>query len=100
MNRIDILKDLLKLHPNDLFIRFSLAKEFENMEKFDLAIQYYDSILKQSPEHLASYYNKGLLLERLNSFDKSKKSFQLGFEQAKIKTDFEYIALFKENLKM
>ena len=55
--------------PNDAS-RFDLAMEFENIHKFDKAIEVLEEILSHSPDNEAAIYEIAYCYERTGDFDK------------------------------
>ena len=63
MNRIEKIHELLQQTPGDNFLRHALALEFIKIENDKEARVLFESILKDSPEYVGSYYHLGKLLE-------------------------------------
>lgn len=55
--RMDRIKQMLEESPNDSFLHFALAKEYEKIDDFENAIVEYEFILKEEPEYVGLYYH-------------------------------------------
>jgi tetratricopeptide (TPR) repeat protein len=87
MNRIEKLLELLKQMPNDNFLRHALALEYIKLGKDDDAKVLFESILKDSPDYIGSYYHLGKLLERVSEKEQAIECYEKGMQQAKIAND-------------
>ena len=79
-SKIEQLLEFLKEDPNDSFTLYVLALEYE---KHDTAKSsaYYDLLLKDHPEYLATYYHAGKFYEKYNK-ENSKKIYTNGMALA------------------
>lgn len=64
-DRLQQLRTMLAEEPNDLFLRYAIALELKRAGEMEQAIAALESILKGSPEHIASYYQLALMLGEL-----------------------------------
>lgn len=87
MNRIEKLLELLQQMPDDNFLRHALALEYIKLGKDDDAKVLFESILKDSPEYVGSYYHLAKLLERINEKEKAIECYEKGMQQAKMVND-------------
>ena len=87
MNRIDKLLELLQQMPDDNFLRHALALEYIKLEKDDEAKVLFESILKDSPDYIGSYYHLAKLLERINENEQAIECYEKGMQQAKMVND-------------
>jgi len=60
--RLEQLQQLLSQKPQDAFLRFALAKEYEKQAEQELALQQYAAIHKDTPEYIGLYYHYAALL--------------------------------------
>jgi hypothetical protein len=79
-SKIEQLLEFLKEDPNDSFTLYVLALEYE---KYDTAKSsaYYNLLLKDHPEYLATYYHAGKFYEK-NDKENSKKIYTNGMALA------------------
>ncbi|MFT4667223.1 MAG: tetratricopeptide (TPR) repeat protein [Polaribacter sp.] len=72
-NRLSQLLLLQKELPNDSFLLFALAKEYEKAKQMNQALDYYLELLNKDPEYVGTYYHLGKLYEH---FEKAAEAFQ------------------------
>ncbi len=65
MNRLSQLKDMLAEQPDDPFLNFALAKEYEKREDWDRARVHYEHLRLHHKEYIGTYYHMAKLLESL-----------------------------------
>lgn len=51
------IQEMLQESPNDSFLHFALAKEFEKEKDYDQAISEYEWIVSNDPEYVGVYYH-------------------------------------------
>lgn len=81
-SRLQQLYEMLKAEPNDAFLNYALAVEFEKGGKIDDAIAHLQKMIKSHPDYLAIYYKLGKLFEDQQKFNEAKASYLLGRELA------------------
>ena len=81
-SRLQQLYEMLKAEPDDAFLNYALAVEFENEGKIDDAIAHLQKMIKSHPDYLAIYYKLGKLFEDQQKFNEAKASYLLGKELA------------------
>ena len=87
MNRIEKLLELLQQMPGDNFLRHALALEYIKLEKDNDARILFESILKDSPGYIGSYYHLGKLLERNGEPGLAIEWYEKGMAQSKTVND-------------
>ena len=87
MNRIEKIQEQLQQTPSDNFLRHALALEFIKIENDKEARVLFESILKDSPEYVGSYYHLGKLLERNGETNLAIEWYEKGMMQAKALND-------------
>ena len=87
MNKIDQLKQFLKVTPNDSFLQHALALELIKLGNDEDAKLLFDNVLLNEPAYVGSYYHLGKLLERIDNFPAALKMYELGMRQAKLAKD-------------
>ena len=83
MNRIEKLLEYLQQTPNDNFLRHALALEYIKLENDTEAKILFESILKDSPDYIGSYYHLGKLLERNGETNEAITCYEKGMDEAK-----------------
>ena len=63
-------------HPKDIFILRDLTSYAQKLKKYDLAIQYFDVLLKLCPDDYVAWNNLGLIYEELNNWKKSYECYK------------------------
>ncbi len=85
--RLEQLLGYLEESPNDTFILFALAKEYEMSGKLELALKHFMSLLNVDPDYVGCYYHLGKLYELLDQPNKAFAAYKEGMEVAKRKND-------------
>ncbi len=91
-NRIDSLLAFLKEDPEDNFVRFALAKEYEKMGTLKMALDTYLSLKEIDPDYVGLYYHLGGLYEILSEKEKAMKVYEEGIVVAKKLADFHSLS--------
>lgn len=80
--RLDSLMELLQDNPNDGFVLFALAKEYEGMEEISHALEYYEKLRAIDPEYVGLYYHLGGLYAEIEEHEKALNIYKKGIEVA------------------
>lgn len=64
-NRLEQLLDLLKEQPNDSFLFFAIAKEYEKSEAYPEALDWFTQLRSIDPGYTGLYFHLGKLEEKL-----------------------------------
>ncbi len=83
MNRIEKLLEYLQQSPHDNFLRHALALEYIKLQKDNEAENLLESVLKDSPDYVGSYYHLAKLLERKGEINKAIACYEEGMLQCK-----------------
>ena len=83
MDRIEKLKEFLKVTPKDNFLRHALALEYIKIGEDLKARLLFEEILFESPDYVGSYYHLAKLLEKLEQQELAIKWYEKGMEAAK-----------------
>jgi len=86
-NRLQQLQQLLTDSPNDSFLLFALAKEYEKMNQIDEALQFYNQLHQSDPAYVGLYYHLGKLHQAQGRLEDALTIFDEGIEQAKQQRD-------------
>ena len=81
-SRLHQLQEMLKAEPNDAFLNYALAVEFEKEGRIDEATVHLQNMIKSHPEYLPIYYKLGKMFETQQQFEEAKKNYILGKELA------------------
>ncbi len=91
-NRIDSLLAFLKEDPEDGFVRFALAKEYEKLGILKKALDTYLSLKDLDSDYIGLYYHLGGLYELLNEKEKALQAYEEGITVAKKIADFHSLS--------
>jgi tetratricopeptide (TPR) repeat protein len=78
--------------PDDSFLLFALAKEFEKMDRLEDALSTYLLLKEKSPEYIGLYYHLGKLYEEFSEPEKALKVYDEGINLAKKIADFHALS--------
>ena len=95
MSRIQQLEALIAQQPNESFLFFALAKEFEKLGEYDKAIAHYESIIHKNPEYIGAYYHLGKAYELVEQPEKALAIYQQGMRIAEKIQDLHSLAELK-----
>ncbi len=87
LSRLQQLTTFLEESPDDAFLLFALAKEYEKMSDMVQALQYYTRLEILHPNYVGTYYHLGKLYEKLNLHDKAIDTYEKGMIIAKKEND-------------
>lgn len=99
-NRLEMILEMLGNNPDDEFLRYAAALEYIKLEETDEAIRYLKSLIKDSPDYLASYYQLGKLLEIKNKASQAIKVYQKGKAIAQKQRDVKALGELEEALML
>lgn len=80
-DRLKKLEDYYKQDPNDPFIIYGLALEYEKTD-LDKAIEFYESLLNNYPDYLPTYYQAAHLFWGEDELEQARIIFQNGIDIA------------------
>lgn len=81
--RLEQLKGFLQSSPNDSFILFAIAKEYEGLSQSDQALAYYLKLRKEDPNYVGTYYHLGKLYETREALSEAFAIYKEGMAIAK-----------------
>ena len=87
MDRITMLKEMLKEEETDSFLQHALALEFIKTGNDKDARKLFEKLLDHEPGYIGSYYHLGKLLERTGLFHNAVSVYKKGMEMAKAAND-------------
>ena len=80
-SRLEQLKAFLEKDPNDPFILYAIATEYRN-ESPEKSRKYYEGLLKNHPEYLATYYHAAILFAEFGDDELAEQTFKKGIALA------------------
>ena len=87
MTRLEQLQQLLDATPDEPFILFAIAKEYEKGQNLDQALTWYLRLREANPDYVGLYYHLGKLYEEKQELEKALEAYQAGMEVAKTQGD-------------
>ena len=82
-DRIEKLKEFLKLNPEDSFIQHALALEYIKLGEDAEALELFLKILNRDPGYIGSYYHLAKLLERTGEQEQAIEWYEKGMNAAR-----------------
>ncbi len=83
MSRLTQLQSLLADAPNDSFLLFAIAKEYEGGGDRDQALAYYLQLIGNDPAYVGAYYHLAKLYEKIEAPEKALETYAKGMEIAR-----------------
>ncbi len=81
-SRLNQLLQFLKEDPADPFLLYAVALEYTNTDTSQ-ALLYFERLLKEHPDYLATYYQAALLWAALGEKQKADWAFKTGIDKAR-----------------
>lgn len=86
-NRLKQLYHFLEERPDDAFILFAIAKEYEGLGNDEKAKSYYLKLTDNHSDYVGTYYHLGKLYEREEEWKFAELAYQKGMEVSKAAGD-------------
>ncbi|MET3113843.1 tetratricopeptide (TPR) repeat protein [Pedobacter sp. CG_S7] len=83
--RLISLLEFLKSDPNDPFVIYALATEYNSLNDTKQAFHYYHLLISDHPDYVGTYYHLGKLYEKNLELDKATETYQKGMAVAREK---------------
>jgi tetratricopeptide (TPR) repeat protein len=81
--RLEQLLSMLENSPNEAFILFAIAKDYEKYDLDQDAFKYYLQLIDIHPDYIGTYYHLGKLYEKNKQPDLALEIYQRGMELSK-----------------
>jgi len=85
--RLITLLEFLKSDPNDPFVIYALATEYNSLNNTEQAFHYYHLLINDHPDYVGTYYHLGKLYEKSLELEKAVDTYQKGMAVARNKRD-------------
>lgn len=85
--RLNKLLAFLATEPNDPFILYALATEYNSLNDTVEAFHYYLKLVAEHPDYVGTYYHLGKLYQKEGQPEKAVEIYQLGMQRARQKGD-------------
>lgn len=90
--RLVKLLEFLESEPNDSFILYALATEYNLLNDTENAFNYYIKLVNEHPDYVGTYYHLGKLYEKQGEKDKAIDIYQKGMISARAKRDMHALS--------
>lgn len=90
--RLNKLLEFLDNDPNDSFILYALATEYNSLNDIEKAFNYYLKLVNEYPNYVGTYYHLGKLYEKQGEKDKAIDIYQKGMLIARSKRDMHALS--------
>ncbi len=87
MERLAQLLTMMRDKPNDPFLIFALALEYRSAEKQAESRGYFERLVNEFPDYVATYYQYGKMEEETGNVRKALELYNKGIEKAKASGD-------------
>ncbi|MBK9254954.1 MAG: hypothetical protein IPM42_05655 [Saprospiraceae bacterium] len=91
-SRLEKLQNMLIENPEDSFIRYALAKEYEQSGSLELALKEFLHLSAHDPDYVGMYYHLGHLYLKLDDTENALSTFEEGILVAKRLHDFHALS--------
>ena len=90
--RLAKLLEFLENDPNDSFILYALATEYNTLNDTEKAFMYYLKLVNDHPDYVGTYYHLGKLHEKESEKEKAIEIYQKGMLAARAKRDMHSLS--------
>jgi tetratricopeptide (TPR) repeat protein len=87
ITRLNKLLEFLKSDPNDPFVLYALAMEYNSQNETELAFNYYLKLITEHPDYVGTYYHLGKLYEKNEQIDRAVEIYKQGMLASRKKGD-------------
>lgn len=81
-DRLIFMEEMLATNPNDPFLLYAIAIEYQNKPDIKKTAEIFTKLLKEHPKYLATYYQMGQILESKGKYDKAVALYRKGKDLA------------------
>lgn len=90
--RLTKLFEFLESDPNDSFILYAIATEYNVQNDLENALKYYLQLTEKHPDYVGTYYHLGKLYEKIGQKEEGVKVYQTGMQAARQKRDMHALS--------
>jgi tetratricopeptide (TPR) repeat protein len=90
--RLTKLMEFLESDPNDPFILYAIATEYNSSDDVEKAFEYYLKLVAEHPEYVGTYYHLGKLYEKNSNSAAAIDIYQKGMTAARSKRDMHALS--------
>lgn len=81
--RREQLEALLQAEPQDEFLRYSLATEYDHEGRWQESLALFEGLIRQQPPHVPSFLRGAQMLVRLGRIEQARQWLREGIEVAR-----------------
>jgi tetratricopeptide (TPR) repeat protein len=81
------IEAMLVAEPEDQFLRYSLAIEYDNESRYDESVSLFSRLIQDVPPHVPSYFRGAQLLARLDRAGEARQWLRSGIDEARRQGD-------------
>ena len=85
--RLAKLLNFLESDPNDPFVLYALATEYNSANDHEQAFHYYLKLVTSHPDYVGTYYHLGKLYEKQQKAEAAIQTYKDGMAAARRKSD-------------
>jgi len=85
--RLAKLLEFLATDPNDPFVLYALATEYNSSNEQEKAFEYYNKLINEHPTYVGTYYHLGKLYEKTQQPENAIDIYKRGMQVARSKND-------------
>lgn len=83
LSRREKIEAMLRDEPNDPFLRYGLAVEYDNEERLEESVALFQGLMRDKPPHVPSFLRGAQLLVRLDRVEEARSVLREGIEEAR-----------------
>jgi len=95
IKRLEQLKKMLSEDPEDSFLLFAIAKEYEGLGQLDEAIKGFVTLVEKDAKYVGTYYHLAKLYEEVENGEKAIATYEAGIVMAQQLNDLHALAELK-----
>ena len=95
MSRLQELEAMLDASPDDPFIIYALAKEYEMKQATMQAMLMYEHLVNDHPDYVPTYYHYARLLFTAGNINEAKRMLEKGIEAGNREKDMHAVSEMK-----
>lgn len=80
MSRLEKLEAMYRDDPTDEFVCYGLAMEYRSAERHDEALKLFQTLTRNTPPHVPSFFMMGQMLAEIERTDEAKAALRNGIE--------------------
>lgn len=90
--RLEYLKTLLAEDPNDSFVKYAIAKEYEKLDDLKTSIEKFEALRKDDADYVGLYYHLAHIYTEIDETEKALEVYDAGIEVAKAQNDLHALS--------